>query len=502
MIRLTTLRSDDRGSLPMVLLVITIGLGMSAFLAPLVVRQIQSTRVADERSTSLNAVQAGLDVMMARVRAAADGVLAGRLEDLPPCTFEGDAGVSGVSESMKYTGTIKYVDQDGKTLGCPEKANVDDRLNQVPARALVVVQGGSHNIVRELSATYVFHTDNTNIPGGQIKIASSPLGTDQCIDASTDKPVIGTQVIMQRCNGSSRQQFGYSSDLYLKLINSESSDAPNGLCLHTGATHTNSSMVAFDKCPPLSDPPSVPRQPLFQWSLDGNSMFHSVNGTSGKTESFCMTVKTPTVAAGKVGLGACSVRSDQTVWRSAAGVGAGMASGSTAQLVNYAQFSRCLDLTDHDVNKTYMIAWFCKQSPDGIVDYNQRWTQPSPVAPAISATGNIAVTRNGVDYCLRSPLSPAPKIYTTVTPCAGNLNSPATQWTVWHNTGSYATSYRITDSAGYCLMATDQNAVPKDAHGDGTSKVKVAECTSSELQKWNAPPNIDRPTPLTDLQEN
>jgi hypothetical protein len=499
--RLTTLRSDDRGSLPMVLLVITIGLGLSALLAPLVVRQIQSTRVADDRSTALNAVQAGLDVMMARVRAAADGVLAGRLEDLPPCTFEGDAGVSGISESMKYKGSIKYLDQDGKTLGCPERTNVDDRLNQVPAKALVVVQGHGSDIVRELSATYIFHTDNTNIPGGQINIASSPLGNDQCIDA-TDVPVVGKQVIMQRCNGSNRQQFGYSSDLYLKLINSESTDAPDGLCLHTGATHTNSSMVAFQKCPPASDLPTVPRQPLFQWSLDGSSMFHSVNGANGKTESFCMTVKTPAATGGNVGLGACTVKSDVTVWRSAAGVGAGMASSSTAQLVNYAQFSRCLDLTDHDVNKTYMIAWFCKQSPDGIVDYNQRWFQPSPVAPAISASGNIVVNKSGVDYCLRSPLSPALKVYTTVTPCAGNKTLPATQWTVWLDTGSYATSYRITDSAGYCLMATDQNAVPKDAHGDGTSKVKVAECTSSELQKWNAPPNIDRPTPLTDLREN
>ena len=74
-------------------------------------------------------------------------------------------------------------------------------------------------------------------------------------------------------------------------------------------------------------------------------------------------------------------------------------------------------------------------------------------------------------------------------------------WTVYHDTGSYSTSYRIVDTAGYCLTPTDLNAVPKDVHSDGTSKVKVAVCSSNELQKWNAPPNISNPTPLTDLRE-
>ena len=40
-----------------------------------------------------------------------------------------------------------------------------------------------------------------------------------------------------------------------------------------------------------------------------------------------------------------------------------------------------------------------------------------------------------------------------------------------------------------------------NTHDDGTAKVKVAPCTSSELQKWNAPANFNEPLVLTDTKE-
>ena len=497
---------DDRGSLPMVLLVITIGLGMSALLAPLVVRQMQSTRMSDDRNTALNAAQAGLDMVMARVRAASafsaeTKTLEGLLENLPPCSFQGDAGVDGVGESMAYSVTIVYRDRDGKQLKC-DPNRPDYGPTKVPTRAELTVVGASRQTDRTLTATYVFSTSNTNIPGGQIR-SSTPLGgVDQCLDAGAAKsPAAGTAVTMQACNGSSRQQFGYTAELYLKLVNSESAAAENGMCLWTGETHTkDTSLLEFAPCPATSKPTS-----LFQWSLDGSSRFRATNA-GGKTESLCMTVMTPATTGGKVVLSDCkSTRPD--IWRSAAGVGAGMAGDSTAQMVNYSQFSRCLDVTDQDVNKSYMIAWFCKQSPNGVVDWNQRWFHPVPVLPEIFKTGNITITKDqaptatSVWYCLKSPLSTASNAYASLVACKGNETLPATQWTVYHDTGDYSTSYRVTDSKGYCLTPTDLNATPKDTHSDGTSKVKVAVCTNSELQKWNAPPNLNKPTPLTELEE-
>jgi hypothetical protein len=189
-----------------------------------------------------------------------------------------------------------------------------------------------------------------------------------------------------------------------------------------------------------------------------------------------------------------------------------MAGDNTAQLVNYAQFSRCLDVTDQSVGSTYMIAWFCKQSPDGVVDWNQRWVHPVPTPPAVYKTGNIVVTylkdKNDTTnynkpFCLKSPRSTASNAYTTVVMCetAAKQAAPELQWTVYHNTGDYGTSFRIKDASNFCLTPTDLNAKTLDVHKDGTSKVKVAVCNSSALQKWNAPANISNPTPLTDLIE-
>ena len=68
--RISPRLDDDRGSLPLTMLVVTVVLALSAPLVPVVVRQIKSTQVYNERQTALDAANAGLDVMMVRVRAA------------------------------------------------------------------------------------------------------------------------------------------------------------------------------------------------------------------------------------------------------------------------------------------------------------------------------------------------------------------------------------------------------------------------------------------------
>ncbi|XVV16985.1 ricin-type beta-trefoil lectin domain protein [Actinoplanes sp. CA-131856] len=495
--RLSLIRRDDEGSLPLALLVVTIVMSLSAFLVPVVVRQIKTTQNLAYRNTALSAAQSGLDVMMARVRAAADpDNQNGYLENLPPCTLTGNAGVSGASERLQYTVTLTYRDQDGATMACP--------ATDVPTTALVTSVGVNGTAKRTLTATYVFSTSNTNIPGGQIRISSSSLG-NQCMDSGSSKtPTNGAAIVMAPCDGSSRQQFGYTADLYLKLINSESSTASSGMCLTPV-----SKVLVFEPCPTV-------RTTTFQWSLDGNSLFHSTTTASKADGSSCVNVSTPGSTADRsVILGNCTVSATKTVWRSATGVGAGMAGDSTNQLVNYAQFSRCLDVTGKSMSATYMIAWFCKQDPGGVVDFNQQWVHPTPVTPAITATGPIIVnnttstsnSNNGTaskNYCLKSPGVVTSTSWVTVVNCPTVADQKAQNvtWTVYHDTGDYGTSYRIKDYKGYCLQPTDQNSgVANDFHTDGTSKVKVATCNTSELQKWNAPANISQPTPLTDLNE-
>jgi hypothetical protein len=513
----TSLRRDERGSLPMALMVVTVGLAMSATLTPVVVRQFEATKFLDARNTALNAAQTGMDVMMARVRAAANEKLEGLLESLPPCVLRGDQEVPGATEQLLYHVTVEYRDQDGVKLpDCP--------VNNVPTTALVTSIGyGDKNAgkcpsrplpqnnrpCRTLTATYIFSTSNTNIPGGNIRIDSSSLSSPQCIDADTTAktPAKGQRVRMKACSGGSTQQFGYTPDLYLKLIYSESLAAPYGMCLDVLPTHNpgGTNYLQFDFCPEN-------RTSRFQWSLDGSSRFKSTRDNSGTPvveSNNCLSLDSPNTANSLLVIGNCTVTSSRNIWRSSTGVGAGMAGDSTAQLVNYEQFSRCLDVTNQAVTSGYMIAWFCKQDPGGVVDWNQRWVHPVPSLPETFKSGPILVTTGpgqtppNTTFCLRSPLSAASNAYTTVVNCTSAAARTAhdVQWTVYHDTGIYASSYRIEDDAGFCLMPTSQKVTPKDAHGDGTSKVKVAVCNSSELQKWNAPPNINKPTPLTDLYE-
>ena len=495
-------RDDDEGSLLMALLVVTVVMSLSALMVPLVIRQIKTSQGLTERNTALNAALAGMDMMMARVRAAANqDTQSGYLENLPSCTITGDAGVSSTGDRLAYTVTLTYRDQDGLDMACP--------TTDVPATAIVNSVGYGGLVKRTLTATYVFSTSNTNIPGGQIRIATSTLG-NQCFDSGTSNaPAADTPVLMAPCDGSSRQQFGYTADLYLKRINSESSGASSGMCLWASDARKSGTALVFRACPAV-------RTTTFQWALDGASQFHSTTTASKSDGSSCVNVAVPGSTANRaVVLGSCSSNNSNTIWRSATGVGAGMAGDNTNQLVNYAQFSRCLDVTSKSMSATYMIAWFCKQDPGGVVDFNQQWVHPTPVIPAVTATGPIIVnnstatsnSKNGPatsNYCLKTPGVVNATSWVTVVTCATTLAQSVQnlQWTVYHDTGDYGTSYRIKDYKGYCLQPTDQNSgVANDFHGDGTSKVKVSVCNTSELQKWNAPANISQPTPLVDLIE-
>ncbi|GIE77870.1 hypothetical protein Aph02nite_38200 [Actinoplanes philippinensis] len=498
---------DDRGSLPMAIMVTTMGLVLSVALLPLVVRQVTTTRSFKDRSTALNGAQVGLDTVMARVRAASEinlsGSADGRLEDMPPCDFEGDAGIDGTGEKLLYKVKITYRDQDGDELKCP--------LVALPTTADVTSEGVSTAGTRSVSATYKFSTTNNNIPGGSIWIASS---TDKtlCMDVKSMPVAIDRAVVMQACNGNSTQQFAYTEKLYLKLINSEGTKladgtiAEDGVCLYAATPHASGSAVTLQRCPNTSTPTG-----LYQWSLDGNSQFHSTNSSRG-IESFCINLKAANTVGTPLILGSCGGSTTLSVWRSDPRIGAGMAGDKTNQLVNFAQFSRCLDVTNQNVGYSYMIAWFCKQAPTGVVDWNQIWEHPVPDATKkeISKKGPVVVTQNGTKYCMKSPLSTATNAYVTVEKCATNYatayaskdDTSAFGWTVYHDTGNYATSYRIVDNKGYCLQPTDLNATVKDTHSDGTSKVKVGVCSSSELQKWNAPANLNVATPISNVREN
>ncbi|AEV87807.1 hypothetical protein ACWT_6794 [Actinoplanes sp. SE50] len=506
---------DDRGSLPIAMMVVLTGLVLSVAVLPMIVRQVSGERSISDRNTALAGARIGLDVVMARIAsasmkiAASDPSAVGLLEDLPDCRnpVEGDVGVG--QEKLKYSVTIAYKDSEGTSLTCP--------LTKVPKTAELKSTGaGSLNVApigkpaqygsRVLNASYTFALDNDNqkAVGGSIRIDTSTVG-NLCMDAVSKTPAAGAPVKARLCDGSSTQQFQYTEELYLKLVNSETDAYPNGMCVFGTTAHANGKAVVLQPCPSGSIVAD------FQWSLDNNSELKSTSPTR-TVENFCINLTTGSKVDTPLVLNSCSSNSSLNVWRFDAGVGAGMAGEETYQLVNYSQFSRCLDVTSRSVTSTYMIAWFCKQDPNGVVDWNQTWYHPVPVAPAVEKQGVIYVISSGKRYCLKSPLVATTSSWVTVTATGcpqttvtSNVGIPAELlWNVRRATGSYTTSYRIEDAKGLCLQPTDLATGVKnvDLHADGTSKVKVAVCSSAELQKWNAPPDISNSSPLTGVKEN
>ncbi len=204
-----------------------------------------------------------------------------------------------------------------------------------------------------------------------------------------------------------------------------------------------------------------------------------------------------------------------STWAPSAAVGAGAAGKASGQLVNFNQFGRCLDVTNQDVTSSFLIDWPCKQAPNPTnVTWNQRWSMPT-ASPntnlGITGVGPITTNyqNNGTLYCLQSPLSTTG--YVLVNPCpAGGTPSNMT-WTVYGATNAYATSYQIMDATStvnpqatpLCLQPTDPTANPPDlfSGGNNVSKMIVAPCNGSTLQKWNAPANLLSPSPLVNIGE-
>lgn len=496
-IRLRGGPAEDRGSMPMALLVTLVGMSLTATLVPVVISQIASTRVVSARTESLDAAQAGIDAGLAQLRAAAPLAtpLTGRLEDLPPCDM------TGTQVGLRYHVKIAYfglpdnpADTTPVPLSCPPL--------DVPVTAVLTATGtasgapaGGVAQTRTLQATYTFKTNNENITGGAIVLAA-PTTNQLCMDGGADSsPAVGTPVRMQLCKsgGSSDQRFAYTTDLNIKLVGSETTTTATGMCLDAPIPHANGDAVTFQTC--------LGRTPQQQWSLDNSSNFRgTADGVN--LENFCLNLKNPGLAGSVLVIGGCGGTANRQVFRPQTGTGAGMASATTGQLVNFKQFSRCLDVTNHSPTFSYMIVWYCKQAPDGNVSWNQKWTLPTVVAPATQAEGRIRTAGSGnPGYCLKAPATTAG--YVTMLPCTltGTLTDPLMNWTVFGKTDTYADSFRIKSSNNYCLTPTDLSVASPDTHSDGTAKVKIAPCNGSELQKWNAPANLNKPLVLTDLQE-
>ncbi|MFC7527377.1 ricin-type beta-trefoil lectin domain protein [Actinoplanes sp. GCM10030250] len=532
--RPTKRRGEDRGSMPMAMLVVLVGVSLSAMLTNIVLSRMSDTSHNERKSLALHAAQAGLDVGLAQLRGAVtanpEGELKGDRAKLP-CTGlppaenrqpgNGLEGKVGGGNDASYEVWVRYyrTDPQGQSATWLDNNAVACQGNNgpqyVPAFAMFTSTGTGitkgKTAKRTLDGTYILHTANTNIYGGLLRSAGAYASL--CVDAGSNDPLPGQVVTMQKCSsGSVRQTWAYNDVLQFVLVVSQTPSRPRGLCLEAGTTHVDGKVFTLEPCQATA--PSLWRQ---QWSFNDNSNLLSTNLTNGaNTGSFCMAHQgqgMPLLLTNKT----CSTGTDNTRrWAPDSALGAGMAASDqgrkVGQLVNYYQFGRCLDATNQDPGYTHMIAWPCKQNPSPAnVSWNQKYTLPALDVKNDGlaknfADGTIYTYKNTSPtgtYCLTSPMSPNVSQYVKTRACTGNANQ---NWTVYGKTDQYATAYQIVDGTGnYCLTPRDvKYSNPADLFKteNNVSKIYVAPCDGSTLQKWNADKNVIEALALKDIKED
>jgi len=525
-------RLDDRGSMPLAMLVVTIGVGLSGTLAAMVVTQVNTGDFDARRVQSLHAAQAGLDVGLAAVRGAVDATGKGDTNLLPCGPLQGTLDDSGSS----YVVTINYYGKDpqGKPFGTDASGNptpptdgliacADARAkNPGPAFAMFDSIGTGMKgspARRELRGTYVVHTDNTNISGGLIHVFRNVTTlNDLCFDAGSAEPSPGTPLTVQYCNaGGTSQTWAYNENLQFVLVASQTPARPFGMCVDvSGYPRVATTPARLQPC--QTEKPGMYRQ---MWSFNNAANLQGSNSTGTDIESYYLNVQNPNVPGSPIIILTTATGSSYNnvnTFSSDANVGAGQAASQkpdkyVGQLINYNQFGRCLDDTGGDPNAAHMIAWPCKQNPNPTkVLWNQKYyvpTLPSVADPTLDGkdgnhvTGTILMTYTptGVVYCLQSPLSPVLYQYVTTKVCSGDSSQ---LWTYYGHTAHYATSYTIVDSTGkYCLQPRDPTTTTPDIFQavNLISKIYVGVCSGSTLQKWNADKNVVDAMALKDVNE-
>jgi hypothetical protein len=509
--RAAALRDDEGSGLILVFLVMLISSALSLVLLEGAVSMAKQTSANNKRVTSISAAQAGIDAGLGQIRGAVDSTGTGDVGSIP-CTLAGGqvGGTNSPSQGTStgsYQLTVAYFSTDptaqtdlwrsnsANQINCPAGAHPD----KVPSYALVTATGTSAaGKPRTVQSTYIFTTTNQNISGGLIHVTGGGQGgiPDLCPDAGSAHPSIGDTVTMQPCDPNDQgQRWAYQSDLSFLLTsttNDSGTKAP--MCIQAaGSPAPAGTPLKMAACSGQPTTGTVTLQQQFSYDDGGRLESSKLNTSTGKgtLSGSCWVVTSANTAGSGININSCG-----TVWRPEAAVGAGMAGAATMQLVNYAEFGRCLDATNQDPTYAFMIAYPCKQSPNPA---ELTWNQLYSYNPT---TGQISThdTANNITYCLTSPMatqatptSPGGP-FVRLNPCPTTALPANMKWTEVYDTGNYLTSWVIHDSSSpqqLCLGLSLTGTGTASTSGLGEwDSLYVETCDGSLDQKWNAPPNV------------
>lgn len=499
-------RNDAGAALISVMIFIILLGGLSLVLLATLLGQVAPSFTAQQNTQTGYAAQAGLQAGVAALRSAgaapdAAGIVYGDPDRLP-CGFVGN--VDSTAQSIWYDVNIRYYEddptnesdtwRDANDLTCLSPGGVID----VPRYALIssaaVSPAGANAVIgagqRTISAVYAFKVTNVNIPGGRIW----DFNGEYCMRAVT--ATAGSQITYSSvANCPEDNQLAlwvYDTDYRIKLA-STTVAGQTPLCMTGPIAAAGNNRMQLQPCLGATDPARWNQL----WNLFAGPVWYGQNqaiatGRSNVCISSGFNNGTNLVNQFVLARNGC-VGSQ----RPEAKVGAGAASKSTNQIVSYSEFGRCADVTDENINRTFMIVYPCKQDARGGgagILWNHKWFYDEPaVGDSEVLDQEVFIRLNdsmaaGDKYCLQTPVDTSASVYVTFTVCNNGVRQ---DWDRVQDSGNYDTSYLFIDKYGRCLTA---NPNPADLYASAYSKMTVASCNGTLAQKWNAPPGTTNST--------
>lgn len=485
--------SSDEGSALLMTVVFTIFAGgIMLVLLSVLLSQMQAIQLAQKNTRTGYAAQAGIQATLSILRSNTERrVVAGTAADYGnpsklPQTFSGtvDGGELAYSVAVTYYAEDP-TNKDSNWLDHNDlefTAGVTSPKTQ-PRFARIVSTGRDARssadaaMNRTVTALYTFTTTNVNIPGGRINSSDG----NSCLKAATAQTdSVINMVPSASCTDDTVNLWVYDVDYRLKLASTLNSSQV--LCI-TGQewvstpSGTNSDTVKATLQPCASSNDKAFGNQLWSWEPPGSWVGQN-KANNARTNRWL----------GLNGAVLVEKTASTGVFNPAPSVGAGAASYNTNQIVNYSEFGRCMDVTDEQIGKAFMIVYPCKQDPTksgANLKWNHKWyySEPTGAATTSDAQSISVKLNNTTPYCLTtSGTSNTDVHFKACDPVnVGSLNSQQ-KFIRNGNTGNTLTSYtfQLADDRTRCLAAVPES-------GYAWSHIRLVPCSGSTTQKWNAP---------------
>jgi len=446
-------------------------------------------------------LQSGLSILRSNTRTVGTGpsaVTYGDVTKLPKTPVTGTVdGVSG--SALAYTVTFTYftANPSGRSdswLAANAMPVSSLSITNQPVYARIVATGTDSATgtprSRTVAAVYAFNTTNVNIPGGLILNAD---GT-KCLKASSSAAgSTMTMVALSSCTDDTKNLWVYDTDYKLKLASTIAT--PSVMCI-TGRVWTSSSASPNATLAPCAaSNAAAPGNQLWSWDSPDSWVGQNQDTVSGRSSRWLALSSDVLVDSG----------SAARTFTPQPAVGAGGASYAMHQIVNYREFGRCMDVTDVQIDKTFMIVYPCKQDPTGTgnaILWNHKWYYAEPTAPSTTtAWQNVKVYINNNTSTANTRCLTVASSYASATPTTDvtfkNCDPGNTlQRFVRNNeTGNTISSwtFQLDQDRTKCLAAVPES-------GYAWSHIRIMTCDGSTAQKWNAPA-VTTGSKLGDYQE-